>query len=403
MRYADPHYPTSGFVNERIIAITDFMTASAPSARLHWLLLNDREAREKEPSMMIIGCDFHPSFQQIAYVEQETGEYEERRLSHRGEAEAFYRSLAGKAVRIGMEATGNDRWFHKLMSELGHELLVGDASAIHASAPREQRTDKRDARHILRLLMENRFPAIWQPSVGNQEQRQLLLHRCRLVRMRTRIKNQLDSIAKNEGLTGSRVWKAKRRQQIEALPLTGWYAERRKDLLALLDEMDKLIEPLDEAVRAAAEQNAEAQLLMTHPGVGPVVSLSYVLILGDWRRFPRGKQVGSYLGLIPAEASSGKHQQQMGHITKQGNTLLRWLLVEAATKAQSKDPSWHRQYVRLSMNKHHGVAKVAIAHKLAVRLYWMLRSGQNYTQIVERGSHAGQSDLAGGCGLRPIN
>ena len=85
----------------------------------------------------------------------------------------------------------------------------------------------------------------------------------------------------------------------------GWYAERRKDLLALLDEMDKLIEPLDEAVRAAAEQNAEAQLLMTHPGVGPVVSLAYVLVLGDWRRFPRGKQVGSYLGL-PAEASSGK-------------------------------------------------------------------------------------------------
>jgi transposase len=209
--------------------------------------------------MMIIGCDFHPSFQQIAYVEQGTGEYEERRLNHRGEAEAFYRSLAGRAVRIGMEATGNDRWFHKLMSELGHELLVGDASAIHASAPREQRTDKRDARHILRLLMENRFPAIWQPSVGNEEQRQLLLHRCRLVRMWTRIKNQLDSMAKNEGLTGSRAWKAKRRQQIEALPLTGWYAERRKDLLALLDEMDKRIEPLDEAVRAEAEQNAEAQ------------------------------------------------------------------------------------------------------------------------------------------------
>jgi transposase len=110
--------------------------------------------------------------------------------------------------------------------------------------------------------------------VANQEQRQLLLHRCRLVRMRTRIKNQLDSMAKNEGLTGSRSWSAKRRQQIEALPLTGWYAERRKDLLALLEEMDKRISPLDKAVEAAAEQNAEAQLLMTHPGVGPVVSLA---------------------------------------------------------------------------------------------------------------------------------
>lgn len=339
--------------------------------------------------MMIIGCDFHPSFQQIAYVERETGEYGERRLSHREEAVRFYRSLAGRRVRVGVEATGNDRWFHKLLSDVGHELLVGDAGAIHASAPREQRTDKRDARHILRLLVEDRFPEVWQPPAANEEQRQLLVHRCRLVRMRTRLKNQLDSIAKSEGLTGSRNWSWKRRQQIEALPLAGWYAQRRADLLGLLDEMELRIKPLDQAVEAAAEQNGEARLLMTHPGVGPIVSLTYVLVLGDWRRFPRGKQVGSYLGLIPSEASSGKHQQRMGHITKQGNTLLRWLLVEAAVKAQRYDPGWHRQYLRLSMNKHHGVAKVAIAHKLAVRLYWMLRSGQNYTQIMERGSHAG--------------
>ena len=342
--------------------------------------------------MMIIGCDFHPSFQQIAYVDEETGEFGERFLGHPEEAVRFYRSLAGRAVRVGVEATGNDRWFRKLLSELGFELRVGDASAIHASAPREQRTDKRDARHIWKLLVEDRFPAVWQPSVANEEQRQLLLHRCRLVRMRARIKNQLDSMAKNEGLTGSRVWSANRRQQIEALPLTGWYARRRRDLLTLMEEMDKRIEPLDEAVKAAAEENAEARLLKTHPGVGPVVSLAYVLVVGDWQRFPRGKQVASYLGLIPAEASSGKHQQRMGHLTKQGNTLLRWLLVEAASKAQSKDPRWHRQYLRLSMTKHHGVAKVAIAHKLAVRLYWMLRSGQNYTQMMERGSHVGQSE-----------
>jgi len=351
---------------------------------------------------MIIGCDFHPSFQQIAYVDQETGECGERRLRHREEAVRFYRSLESRQVRVGVEATGNDRWFRKLLSELGDELLIGDASAIHASAPREQRTDKRDARHILRLLVENRFPAVWQPPAANEEQRQLLLHRSRLVRMRTRLKNQLDSIAKSEGLTGSRSWSSQRRQQIEALPLSGWYGERRADLLALLDGLESRIKPLDEAVRAAAEQNAEARLLMTHPGVGPVVSLAYVLVLGDWGRFPRGKHVGSYLGLIPSEASSGKRQQQMGHITKQGNGLVRWLLVEAAATAQRYDASWHRQYVRLSMTKHHGVAKVAIAHKLAVRLYWMLRSGQDYGQMMERGSHARQSECPVGRSKRPI-
>jgi transposase len=328
--------------------------------------------------------------QQIAYLDQEAGECGERRLSHPEEAAEFYRCLCGRQVRIGMEATGSFRWFRRLMCALGHEVLLGDPSAIHASNPRKQKTDKRDARHILTLLLEDRFPVVWQPSVENEDIRQLLLHRCRLVRFRARVKNQLDSMAKNEGLLSKRVWCPMRRQQIEDLPLSGWYVERRKDLLALLDELDNRIQPLDEAVGKTAEGNTDARRLMTHPGVGPVVSLAYVLTIGDWQRFPRGKQVASYLGLIPAEESSSD-KRRLGHIGKQGNTLLRWLLVEAASKAQRYDPSWHRQYLRLSINKHHGVAKVAIAHKLAVRLYWMLRSGQDYKQVMERGSHAGQS------------
>jgi len=175
----------------------------------------------------------------------------------------------------------------------------------------------------------------------------------------------------------------KRRKAIEALPLPGWYGERRKDLLGLLDRVEERIAPLNKAVGQAAANNAEACLLMTHPGVGPVVSLAYVLTIGNWQRFPRGKQVGSYLGLIPSEESSGD-KRRLGHISKQGNTLLRWLLVEAASTAQRYDASWHRQYLRLSMTKHHGVAKVAIAHKLAVRLYWMLRSGEDYQHVRER-------------------
>jgi transposase len=340
--------------------------------------------------MMIIGCDFHPRFQQIAVVDLETGEYGERRLSHPEEAERFYRSLAGSQVRIGVEATGNFRWFQRLINELGYEFLLGDPSEIRASNPRRQKTDKRDARHILKLLEEDRFPAVWQPGMENQELRQLLLHRCRMVRLRVRIKNQLDSMGKNEGLVGSRGWSAKRRQQIEGLPLSGWYKRRRADLLGLHDQLDKQIEPLEAAVVEAAENNAQSCLLMTHPGVGPVVSLAYVLIIGDWKRFARSKELTSYLGLVPAEESSAD-KRRLGHISKQGNTLLRWLLVQAAIKAQGRDARWHRQYLRLSLNKHHGVAKVAMARKLAVRLYWMLRSGQNYNQIMERGSHAGQS------------
>ena len=242
--------------------------------------------------MMIIGCDFHPRFQQIACVDDETGEYGEHRLLHVAEAERFYRSLCGMPVRVGVEATGNFRWFRRLLDELGHELVVGDAAAIRASDPRRQKTDKRDARHILKLLVEDRFPAVWQPTVENEGLRQLLLHRSGLVRLRTRVENQLDSVAKNEGLVENRGWSAGRRRAVEALPLTDWYAERRRDLLALLDALEERIRPLERAVREAAEGNTEARLLMTHPGVGPVVSLAYVLTIGDWQ-LSRAEQKGA--------------------------------------------------------------------------------------------------------------
>jgi len=158
---------------------------------------------------------------------------------------------------------------------------------------------------------------------------------------------------------------------------------------------------LNQAVQQRVAERADTQRLMTHPGVGPVVALGYVLVIGDWQRFPRGKYLASYLGLIPEEDSSS-NKRRLGHITKQGNSMVRWLLVEAATKAQRYDVAWHRQYLRLARNKHHGVAKVAIARKLAIRLYWMLRSGQDYEQVRERSSHAGQSvDLQGHGLCRP--
>src|SRR6185437_9124038 len=112
--------------------------------------------------MWIIGCDFHPSFQQIAFVDQETGECGNRRLDHKsGEAEQFYRSLAGQVVRVGMEATGSMRWFERLLAELGIELWVGDPTRIRAAAARKAKTDKKDAELLLRLLLIEDFPTIW--------------------------------------------------------------------------------------------------------------------------------------------------------------------------------------------------------------------------------------------------
>ena len=249
--------------------------------------------------MMIIGCDLHTRYQQIAMLDTESGELVERRLEHaNGEARAFYAALVG-AVRVGIEATGHTHWFEAMLAELGHELWMGDAAKIRAAVVRKQKTDARDAAHLLELMCSE------QASV----------------------------------------------------------------------------ERLDQAVEQAAKSQPLAVRLMTHPGVGPVTSLAFVLIIGPVDRFAGSRQVVSYLGLNPQEHSSGG-KQRLGSISKQGNPMMRSLLVEAGHTAARMDPQLRRVYQRLKFRRGASVAKVAVARKLAVRMYWMLRRTADYAQLV---------------------
>jgi transposase len=343
--------------------------------------------------MVIIGVDYHPSDQYIAFVDSETGESGERRLNHRdGEAEKFYRDLKQRAasVRVGMEATGYSRWFERLLAELGIDVWIGDAAEIKTKRVRKQKTDRNDAGLLLKLLLENNFPRIWVPSPENRDLRQLLWHRHRLVQMRTRIMNQLQALSMNEGQRRKKkLWSQQGRAQLEKLPLATWASRRRQDLLELLDRMNPTIEALTTAVEQEAKKWPVALRLMTHPGVGPLTALAFVLIIGTPDRFKCGKQIGSYVGLIPSEDSGAGHQR-LGHITKQGSSLLRFLLGEAAQAAARCDSDWRRRYVHLAMRRQRNIAKVAMARRLAVRLYWMWRNGWEYLQWVKFGSHAGQ-------------
>ena len=342
--------------------------------------------------MIIIGCDYHPGFQQIAFVDTETGELQERRLQHREDAEKFYRDLAaqGRKVRVGMEASGHARWFERLLAELQCELWIGDAAEISAKRVRKQKTDRQDAQLILRLMMKDDFPQIWVPSWENRDLRQLLWHRHRMVQARTRIMNQLQAVALNEGLRSKkRLWREAGREQLEAIRLAPWASQRRRDLLELLDRLNPTIAKLTQAIEEEVEKCPAARRLQTHPGVGPLTALAFVLIIGKADRFQCGKQIASYLGLVPLEKSSG-NQRRLGHITKQGNSLLRFLLVEAAQVTARSLPEWRSKYVHLTMRRGRKIAKVAMARRLAVRLYWMMRKEWNYGQVKKFGSHAGQ-------------
>ena len=342
--------------------------------------------------MWIIGCDYHPSMQQIAWFDEESGECGEQRLEHStGEAERFYRELKrrGVQVRVGIEASGHTRWFERLLAELEMELWIGNPAKIAAQRVRKQKTDRGDAQLLLQLLREGRFPKLWVPSPENRDLRQLLWHRHRLVQMRTRVKNQLHAIALNEGVQRkSRLWSKAGRAQLESFALARWTARRRQDLLQLLDQLTPQIAELSQAVEQEAQRRPEVQRLMTHPGVGAITALAFVLVLGTPDRFRCGKQVGSYLGLIPCEDSSAG-KQRLGHLSKQGNTLLRFLLVEAAQAAVRCDPQWRRRFLHLAMRRQRNIAIAAMARRLAVSLYWLWRQAEDSPAEPQSGSHVG--------------
>jgi transposase len=354
--------------------------------------------------MKIVGCDLHAKQQTIAMVDTETGEFIETTLAHEGNAvREFYAGLEGQVI-VGIEATGSMQWFLELLDELGIECRVGHPAKIRAAETRKQKHDRRDARLILDLLtMEGRFPAIWMPSTEQRDLRTLLRDRHQWVKIRSRLQHTLQAIALNHALRQGRgLWTQAGQRALRALPLPPYTSQRRDELVNLYVQLQKRIEELDQQVERQCQQRPQARRLLTHPGVGPVTALATEVFLGDPSRFTHGNQVASYIGMIPCEHTSGK-RQRLGKMTKEGNSLMRYLWTEATLHAVRKDPELKRFYRRKLIQKGMGKARIAVARKLGIRLWIMMRDQINYAEFCRRGklrqegkAHAGMPDFNSG-------
>ena len=346
--------------------------------------------------MKILGCDLHAKQQTIAMVDTETGEFTEKTLNHEGnEVREFYAALEGRVV-VGIEATGAMQWFLELLEELGIVCRVGHPAKIRAAETRKQKHDRRDARLMLDLLMrEDGFPEIWMPSSEQRDLRTLLRDRHQWGKIRTRVQNTLQAMALNHALRRGRgLWTATGQKALQALSLAGYTSQRRDELLRLYVQLQQRIQELDGQVEKQVQQRPQALRLLTHPGVGPVTALATEVFLGDPNRFANGKNVASYIGMIPCEHTSGK-RQRLGKLTKEGNSLLRYRWTEATIHAVRKDPELKRFYRRKLM------------HKLGIRLWIMLRDQIDYKEFCRRGqqrqcgeAHAGMPNYNSGPALQ---
>jgi transposase len=317
-------------------------------------------------------------------LDRDTGEVVEKTLTHEGETvREFYAAIPAPVV-VGIEATGSMGWFLRLMEELEITCHVGHPAAIRKAEVRRQKHDRRDAGLLLKLLVEDRCPAIWMPSTELRDLRALLLHRHQWVRIRTRVQNALQAIALGHGVRrGPTLWSRDGQAVLASLPLPTHAAHRRSELQALYQHLDEQVDLLDDRVKHAAAQRARAMLLMTHPGVGPVTALATDVFLGDPARFADGKALASYVGIIPSEHTSGR-RQRLGALSKQGNPFLRFLWCEAALHAVRRDVDLQRFYRRKLVQKGIGKARVAAARKLGIRLWIMLRDQIDYDEFCRR-------------------
>lgn len=332
---------------------------------------------------LYIGVDFHPHQQTVAHCDTDDGEIRFLTFKHSDKRaiESFYRGLREPAV-IGVEATGGLDWFEEMIFENGHKLLVGHPHEIRRRAMSRHKSDKRDAETIMDLLVHDEFPKVWRRDKRSRITLEMLRFRQNLIKQRTSVANQLQAVARKRGLGRFATGTKKGRNLFLATDLSESDSYLRESLYRLFDELTGQIEQVDRRLQDLVRENEDAKRLMTHSGVGFRTALAVTATLGDVSRFRNIRQVSAFVGLDPLNKSTGENKR-IGHISKRGSRVCRFLLGQAA--ARSSDPRLRASYKRISSRRTTAVAKVAAARRLLVNCYIMLRDGIDYAEFIRRG------------------
>src|ERR1700716_417141 len=331
------------------------------------------------------GVDFHARQQTISYCDSADGEVHQHELQHQGgQVREFYAQFKGEVI-VGLEASGYSSWFEELLESMKHTVWLGNPAEIRRKAPRRQKNDRRDADLILGLMLKGDFPKLHRFSAESRLVLRQLRYRHKLVKVRTIAKNSLHAISLSAGLTEKRGLLSQRGQQrLRALELPPVVGQQREEWLALVTQLDERIASIAAILEKVAASDEQLKLLRTHPGIGLLTGLGVRHTITPVARFSTTRKVVAYVGLDPVEDSSGE-RRRVGSISKEGSRLLRFLLNEAGQTACRTDPDLKRFYQRLIHRRNRQKAKVAVARKLLVRSFIMLRDQIDYAEFVRRG------------------
>jgi transposase len=328
---------------------------------------------------MYVGLDVHKDFCQAAFLDVDGKLVKEERFEN---TVSGLEELAQATIdcEVVMESSTSSMHVYDALSQTC-KVKVAHPSKVKAIASARIKTDKIDARILAHLLRADLIPESFVPCIAHRQARLLVRQRASLVGMKTQIKNKIHALLAREGLKNPFKDSFGKKTILFLRSVDIGEAQRTSlnSLLTVLDALDKEVKQSDKDIRCYASDDKYAKLIITHTGVGALTALAVSSEICDITRFESHKKLCSYLGLVPSVYQSG-FTDRKGHITKQGNTLIRSLLIQCAWSASKYSPRFKRKYNKLRKKTGSQKAIVAIARTIAVDMYFMLVRNEEYKE-----------------------
>ena len=331
--------------------------------------------------MLYTGLDFHRSFTYVTTMDEKGEILGQKKLPSNGEVIDFLKEF-GASMEVAIESTPSWYWLYDCLEEEGFDVKLSHPLRTKVIAYAKVKTDKVDSATLAHLLRSDLLPLSYVPEKTVRMSRELLRYQASLVKIQTRVKNKIHMVLAKNNVDNedSDLFGKAGMAFLRSLPLSENYKIALKGYLNVLDTIREEIKTVSRRVQQIAEQDDDAMLLMTIPGVGYYSALLIKSEIGDVRRFPSAKRLCSYSGLVPSTHQSGNVSYH-GHITKRGSKWLRWILIEAAIHAAKRPGQLRRFYYKVERKKGGQIAKVATARKLLEWIYHMLRDGESYQEV----------------------
>jgi transposase len=323
---------------------------------------------------MYVGIDYHKRYSIATQIDEKGAIIDQTRFNNDSESIRAYLGALPEGSKIAIEATGNWYYFYEQTEDFCTEIHLAHPLKTKAIASAKIKTDRIDSTILGQLLRTEMLPTSYIPSRGTRDIREILRYRASLVEMRTMIKNKVHAVLSKNGiiLEYSDIFGKKAMKHLRGIPLRPCYRIEVDGYLGLVESLNQHIGAVDGQIKSLALASAQAQLLITIPGISYYSALLILTEIGEVARFASAKQLCSYAGLVPSvHASGGK--THYGHLTKQGSKWLRWILVELAHHFTRGSARLARMYARIA-NKHGiATARVAVARDMLKIMYIMLK------------------------------